>query len=429
MITNHAQVVVRRHTPAGQQCFFGYYDKCPWNSGSERVLAGMTQVSGRQPGPDDSLVLGYQGTGRDGSVFQPLGETLAWNFQQGAMAQWLDLDGRELVLFNVRNGKQAHATLVDTSGLRVRDLEQAVYALSAARCLAASIDFGRLTLLRPGYGYAGVGTKHSGDAAPEEDGLSLIDLATGTSWLAVSYAVLAGQVEPRGHGAPHWIDHIEFSPDGGSLVFLHRWIASDGGPLTRLMAMDTETGALSCLLDCGSAGHGVWLNNYEYGIWGRKGTLAASARSATSKTAGLLGLGVQIARKLIPLSLKSRFHKESFLIFNVRERTSSVGLPQIPHGRRGGHPSLDPSGKWIVSDTLPDSSGGRLLYLASLDGLVFIPLATFFHDPVSANGPYRCDLHPRWDRQGREVCIDSLHEGFRGVYSVEIPPILLSRGG
>jgi len=30
--------------------------------------------------------------------------------------------------------------------------------------------------------------------------------------------------------------------------------------------------------------------------------------------------------------------------------------------------------------------------------------------PVENNG-LRCDLHPRWDRTGRRVCVDSLHTG------------------
>jgi Tol biopolymer transport system component len=125
--------------------------------------------------------------------------------------------------------------------------------------------------------------------------------------------------------------------------------------------------------------------------------------------------------------LKSRIHQESFLVLSEGLATPSTTLPQIAHGMRGGHPSLHPDGKWIVSDTLPDSKGERQLFLASLDGGQLIPLLSVAHDPASANSPYRCDSHPRWDRSGRAVSIDSLHEGFRGLYTVDVSRILSAR--
>ena len=32
----------------------------------------------------------------------------------------------------------------------------------------------------------------------------------------------------------------------------------------------------------------------------------------------------------------------------------------------------------------------------------------------------RCDLHPRWNRKGNAITFDSTHEGFRGIYRVEL---------
>lgn len=427
MMQSHAGVTVTRLSPAGRECFFGYYDKCPWSRDGQRIITGMTQVSGRLPGPDDRLTLGYLDLAQ-GETLQPVGETRAWNLQQGAMAQWLYRDGEELILFNVREGERAHGRVVDLTGRVLGDLKAAVYSVSPDGRQAASIDFGRLHHVRPGYGYAGAVTPYSTEPAPAEDGLVLIDLMSGERRLAVSYAELAAQVQPRGQDAPHWVDHIEFGPDGGWLVFLHRWIAPDGGPLTRLMALDLATDECRCLLDCGAAGHGVWLDADHYGIWGRKGTLAAKARGAAAGggSGGLLRLGIRLARRLIPSALKGRIHQESFLKLSPRSRAMESIQEQIPHGQRGGHPSLRPGGGWVVSDTLPDAEGRRMLFLAALESREFIPLATFTHDPTTANSPFRCDLHPRWDRTGRAVCIDSLHEGFRGLYRIDVSDLLPS---
>ena len=35
----------------------------------------------------------------------------------------------------------------------------------------------------------------------------------------------------------------------------------------------------------------------------------------------------------------------------------------------------------------------------------------------------RCDLHPRWNQNGTKISFDSTHEGFRGVYLVDVEAI------
>jgi hypothetical protein len=37
--------------------------------------------------------------------------------------------------------------------------------------------------------------------------------------------------------------------------------------------------------------------------------------------------------------------------------------------------------------------------------------------------PYRCDLHPRWNRDGTQVCFDSTHEDSRQMYVIDVSSI------
>lgn len=49
-------------------------------------------------------------------------------------------------------------------------------------------------------------------------------------------------------------------------------------------------------------------------------------------------------------------------------------------------------------------------------------LGSFYSMPVSCND-IRCDLHPRWNDTGSAVSFDSTHEGYRGIYMIDLEDI------
>ncbi len=416
-----------RLTPHNRHFFFGYYDKTPWNADESKILACEVDVYKRLPSETDWMKVGYLDLSRDGA-FVEIAQTFAWSVQQGCMSQWADRNGKEHVVFNTQTSGHAHARWINPDSGMAKDQDLPVYAMSQDGLYFASVDFGRLGRLRPGYGYEGVVSRYSSEAAPVDDGLILVEVESGQSRLLVGYAELAEQIAPRGVGAPHWIDHIEFSPDGMNVVFLHRWLSPDGGPLSRLMTISTSGERLRCLLDSGAAGHGLWLDGKTYGIWGRKSNMAANVRSNTSKWFSPLRAIVKLARVVIPANIKRGIHGETFLAIDVETSKLEESLVQLPRVMQGGHPSLHPQAPWVVSDTLPDSIGNRTLFTADLAGRELNPLITLQHDPKWANASFRCDFHPRWNRSGTAVCIDSVHEGFRGMYTIE-PVTLLGNDG
>ena len=36
------------------------------------------------------------------------------------------------------------------------------------------------------------------------------------------------------------------------------------------------------------------------------------------------------------------------------------------------------------------------------------------------NSAMRADLHPRWNRKGSMICIDSVHNGTRQIYTIDV---------
>jgi Tol biopolymer transport system component len=85
-----------------------------------------------------------------------------------------------------------------------------------------------------------------------------------------------------------------------------------------------------------------------------------------------------------------------------------------------GHVSFSPDRKWVLNDTYPDRYDMRTLMLFRWTGGERIDLARL-HSPKSRWwGEIRCDLHPRWSRNGTRVCIDSVHTGERQMYVADV---------
>lgn len=110
-----------------------------------------------------------------------------------------------------------------------------------------------------------------------------------------------------------------------------------------------------------------------------------------------------------------------------RPRVSDVGVEPQAFApavlTEDGHCSYSPDRTWIANDTYPDRQNlRRLMIVRTADGLR-LDLAAF-HAPPEFDGPLRVDLHPRWNRDGTALCIDSVHEGTRQMYAVDLRPAL-----
>ena len=90
-----------------------------------------------------------------------------------------------------------------------------------------------------------------------------------------------------------------------------------------------------------------------------------------------------------------------------------------------GHCSFSPDRRWLLTDTYPDSRDERHLILYHLASDTRINIGRF-HAPPALTGPLRCDLHPRWNRDGTQICIDSAHEGSRQIYVIDAAELIAS---
>ena len=385
-----AAAAVEPATTGPAHHFFGYYDKTPWNAEGRLLLAHEASFNDRAPAPGDSVGIGV--VAQDGSRrFERLATTHAWNWQQGAMATWHPADPARRFSYNDRRDGRFVGVLHDVERGEVGIVDRPLYALLPDGRTAFSANFARLAVHRPGYGYAGVDDPFADDPCPAQDGVWRVDLVSGRSELVVPLAELeARDPKPSMEGAWHYVNHLQPSRGGRRIAFFHIWHRDARSWEVRLYTCRPDGSDLTCLLDTGFISHYDWRDDDTILVWAnRPGAPARFLR--VSHPAGA------DAARLAP-----------FTVF---------GEAQL---REDGHCTYSPDGRWVLNDTYPDAHGKRTLMLVRADDGRRVDIARLLSPKSRWWGEIRCDLHPRWSRDGRRICIDSVHDGSRQMYVVDV---------
>ncbi len=368
--------------------FFGYYDKTPWSESGNKILTHSVAFNDRPPTPDDILTIGYV-TPNNPHSFIAIAETKAWNWQQGAMLQWHPLAPDSKIFFNERSDGKFIGICYDLETKEKVVYGRPIYAVSPEGDLAYSINFSRLFDFRPGYGYAGVPDPFRDHKQPTDDGIFKIDLNSGNSDLIVSLKQLADlNPLPSMQNANHYINHIQICPSGERLAFFHIWHIDDKEWYVRFYTIKPDGSDLDCLLDTGDISHYDWMNDNCILVW-------AKHPNATNN---------------------------HFLLCNVNDKSINViGKEEL---KEDGHCSFSPDRKWIVNDTYPNEYDHRTLMLIRNSDHKVIKLHNFYSPKNKWWGEIRCDLHPRWNRNGDKICVDSVHSGTRQMYTIDLKGII-----
>ena len=367
--------------------FFGYYDKCPWSGSEKYMLVLEVDFMDRPPSPNDIVKIGLIDL-RDYRL-NIIGTSKAWNWQQGCMAQWLPPKLDERIVYNDRLGNRFVSIILDIEKNERRILPLPIYCVSHDGRYGLSLNFARLDHTRPGYGYKGVPDPYRNVPAPKEDGIFLMDLDSGEYELIISLAEIASYRHTSSmDNAIHWFNHLLFNPSDSRFVFLHRWSRSRGGEhwYTRMFTSDRDGSEIYCVTDHEYVSHFDWRDSDHILAWARR-----------------YGLG------------------DHYYLFKDREdEVEIVGKGVLTEN---GHCSYSPDRKWILTDTYPDERGFQKIILYNVEKNFRIDLGEFYSLP-NLRGEIRCDLHPRWSRDGRKICFDSTHEGSRQMYVINIEKIL-----
>ena len=368
--------------------FFGYYDKSPWDI-TDRYMLCMkandtwSDVSPREKA--DILLIDTQKKESDPERVKKIAETRAWNVQQSCMLQWLGPDFSSKILYNdYRDGKYV-SVILTLATMEEKVIPAAVYSVSTDGKFALTLDFSRLYELRPGYGYYNVPEKTKGVALPDTTAIWKIDLETGEVTDLLKYTDFANfqpRPEMKEAGSVHKVNHIMICPNGKRFMVLYRWFNRQR-KYTRLITCNVDGTDMYVLSDDDMVSHCYWKNNSSI--------LAFENKKKT-------GPGYYL----------------------MKDKTQNY-IHCWPQFSNDGHPSYSPDGKYIVTDSYPDRA--RIASINLMDGnerkKENTTIARVFA-PFKYDNDTRCDLHPRWNHAGDKICFDSIFEGHRGLYVVNI---------
>jgi hypothetical protein len=377
-----------RVSAAGTQTFFGYYDVAAVDARTGRHLAHRAPFRDRMPGPEDEVELGVIAPAAPGE-FQPFARTKAWNFQQGAMLQWLG-DGTGRVFYNEVNPAGGYrGVLHDLATGQRQHTDRALANVSLDGHWGLAVDFDRLHDFRPGYGYAAQPDARANVLHPADDGVWVCDLTSGRSRLVLSLATLHARV---GALSPLMeqkllINHLTFNPSATRFVLLLRNFPAAGPRLpgksawlTTVLTAARDGSDLHLIVPPGYASHYHWRDDHIL-VFHSDGPQGKQLYEVTDEA-------------------QPRFTAIDPAFF-----------------LRDGHCTYSADRSWMLYDSYPDESGRQHLYVYDLQQHRGRELGAFKVLPVPVID-VRCDLHPRWLPDGR-VSFDSTHEGYRGLYVID----------
>jgi len=409
---------IRRVGDGPRHHFFGYYNKHPWDRSGRYLLAQQVPMLSADLSGKENAEVGYFDL-QDNDRFYSIGETSAWNWQMGSQLQWLQGKADRQLIYNSRavkadaNNPYADfcSTVYSLETQTSRQLPLPVYVVAANSEWALCVDYSRFQVTHPTIGYGATRVEPALTNAPGNDGIYRMDVESGDAKLILSLRDLKDfQPLKSMDRAIHWVTHLEINPASTRFLFIHRWTERvedetcflhrlftanpDGTDLRLLECTDHPLPQLAEGFDVNAVGtfdyekseyqisHPAWKSDHQIIVWGP--------------------------------------HQGGIHYHLYDELTGDVTIIGTDCLAENGHMTYSIDQKWLLSDTYPDSvSNERLLILYDVENDRRYDIGNFYTDP-NLGKPNRCDLHPRWNPDSRQVCIDSVHEQVRQMYLIDV---------
>ncbi len=351
--------------------FFGYYDVSPFNIFTDEIVYCSLKTK------ENKLHILLSSLSDNSET--EIAESRAWNWQQGCRLRWMPGNNREVV-FNDFDGKSYFARVLNIDNRTERRIDAPLYDISPDGCYGLTIDFERLGVKRPGYGYTCRNyEEHTHNL--QEECIEIVDLKANTRKSVLTYNEISAILGNKSNDfSNNYINHICFSPSGDKFLFF--WLSDEINALKAfLLVYDFCTKKTSVLETQEKVSHYVWEDEDN----------------------------------IICTACDNKL-KEHYYRYNV-----STGTKQVLNSlclNQDGHPSIFDK-EHILTDTYPNLMGYQRLYLANIDKGGYTDILNIYSD-CCIEGEMRTDLHPRLNHEKTIVCFDANVSGYRELYFLDI---------
>ena len=303
-----------------------------------------------------------------------VGVSRAWNWQQGVRLRWMPTNTREICFNDFKGGDYISRIInIDTNEERI--ICKPLYDISPDGNSGLSLDFERLGVKRPGYGYTCRNYCENGIDLSEE-GIDIVDIKNNSFRRLLTYkqiAKVAGTLNCSYKN--NYINHISYSPDGKKFLFF--WLTvGEKNHKADLLVYDFKEGSISLLEDVDRVSHYVWIDDNH---------ILCTAYNATDKC--------------------------FYYLYDVLRGSKDIVNPRVLS--EDGHPCmLDNS--TILTDTYPSRDGYQKIYCANVNEGGYKLLANVYNNCM-IEGERRTDLHPRLCKGRQIVSFDSNQREYRSL--------------
>lgn len=355
---------------AAKHTFFGYYDILPFNNISDEILYETVSMKDNVA----NVILENTKTKQTKQITK----SYAWNWQQGSRLRWMPNNKREIV-FNDYDGKRYYCRIIDLDNEKETQIDQPLYDISPDGLYGLSLNFERLGVMRPGYGYTCRKYICNEDQLGKE-GIDIVDIKQNKSNRIITYEDIANALGLNLDSyANNYLNHISFSPSGQKFLFFWLTVENDWHKAF-LLVYDFKSAKLDVLENNDKVSHYVWIDD---------DTIICTA---------------------IDSQKQCRYYK-----YSITLKTKDVISPDTL--KRDGHPSYVSKGV-LLTDTYPDDSGYQHLYLVDISRNKAKKILSVYNNSLIC-GERRTDLHPRFDRNKNYVCIDANPEHYREMIIIK----------
>ena len=346
--------------------FFGYYDITPFNSNDE-----ILYLKRKKNSDEIEICLNDSNNLTKEKI---IAVSRAWNWQQGCRLRWFP-GYDDKIIFNIFESNNYGACIIDKKGQRIQDFKHPFYDISHDGSLGLTLNFERLGVLRPGYGYT---CRSYFPNEKSNESIKVIDLSKDVVVDDITYNDIAKIVSYSGSFKNCYINHLSFSPN--DKYFLFFWIEiKEGYHQASLLVYDLTSKKIIPLELHDKVSHYVWLDDDN------------------------------ILCTVYENSLICRY-----FVYNVVDKTKRAYCSNCL--AEDGHPSVD-NASFILTDTYPDRNGFQFLYLVDSIKDTKKEIFRVYMKPV-ANGEMRTDLHPRFNLCHSKICFDTNINGNREIIIV-----------